>query len=65
MWKEHLVRELAVILVIKLVALYVLWLAFFSQPDEQALSEQQVGQRLLGEPHTVVTPPYRPKAIQE
>lgn len=32
MWRNHLVRELAIILAIKLLALYLIWLGFFSTP---------------------------------
>lgn len=49
MWNQALVRELAVVLVIKLAALYVIWLAFFHQPDTRELTNQEVGQLLLGE----------------
>ena len=49
MWNQVLVRELAVVLVIKLAALYVIWLAFFHQPDTRELTNHEVGQLLLGE----------------
>ncbi|HEY0635915.1 MAG TPA: hypothetical protein VGE00_11080 [Gammaproteobacteria bacterium] len=32
MWRNQLVRELAIILAIKLLALYLIWLGFFSTP---------------------------------
>jgi len=56
MWNQAIVRELAVVLVIKLCALYILWLAFFHQPDERELTHQEIGQLLLGEPHAGVAP---------
>jgi len=52
MWNQAIVREISVVLVIKLAALYVIWLAFFNHPDEQReLTHQEIGQFLLGEPH--------------
>ena len=55
MWKEAVVRDIAVVLLLKLVLLYGLWMAFFSHPGERELSPQAVGQQLLGEPPTGVT----------
>jgi hypothetical protein len=59
MWNQTIVRELAVVLVIKLAALYVIWLAFFNQPDERKLTHHEVGQLLLGEARNGVTPQYQ------
>ena len=59
MWNQPIVRELALILVIKLIALYVIWLAFFHQPGERELTHHEVGQRLLGVPHDTVTSPHQ------
>jgi hypothetical protein len=56
MWNQAIVRELAVVLVIKLAALYVIWLAFFNQPDERELTHHEVGQLLLGDPDS---PPHQ------
>jgi len=61
MWNQAIVRELAVVLVIKLAALYVIWLAFFHQPDERELTHQEVGQLLLGESDNGVTPSLQPR----
>lgn len=61
MWNHAIVRELAAVLIIKLAALYVIWLAFFSHPEEQPeLTHQEVGRALLGESHNSVTPPHQP-----
>lgn len=61
MWNQTIVRELAVVLVIKLVALYVIWLAFFNHPDERELTHQEIGQFLLGESHNGSPPQYQSK----
>jgi len=58
MWNQTIVRELAVVLVIKLVALYVIWLAFFHQPDERELTHQEIGQFLLGETRNGTPPQH-------
>lgn len=57
MWNQAIVRELAVVLLIKLAALYVIWLAFFNQPDERELTHHEIGQLLLGESADVSAPP--------
>ena len=61
MWNQTIVRELALILVIKLAALYVIWLAFFNQPDERELTQQEVGQLLLGESHSGIAAQHQLK----
>jgi hypothetical protein len=60
MWNQAIVRELTVVLLIKLTALYVIWLAFFNQPDERELTHHEIGQLLLGESRNSVTPPHQP-----
>lgn len=62
MWKQAIVRELAVVLVIKLAAIYVIWSAFFSQPDQRELTHREVGQLLLGESRSA-TPPSSTTSI--
>lgn len=59
MWNHAIVRELALVLLIKLAALYVIWLAFFNQPDERELTHHEVGQALLGDSRGGVTPSYQ------
>jgi len=61
MWNQTIVREIAVVLVIKLVALYVIWLAFFNHPHERELTHQEIGQFLLGDSHEGTPPLYQPK----
>jgi hypothetical protein len=61
MWNQTIVRELALVLVIKLAALYVIWLAFFHQPDERELTQHEIGQFLLGETHSAVHSQHQPK----
>jgi hypothetical protein len=63
MWNHAIVRELAVVLVLKLAALYVIWLAFFNQPDERELTHHEIGQLLLGEPRDGVTPQHQPNQL--
>lgn len=50
MWRNHLVRELTIVLVIKLLALYLIWLAFFSTPASprgEMEMEMEMERRLL------------------
>lgn len=61
MWNQTIVRELALVLVIKLAALYVIWLAFFNQPNERELTHQEVGQLLLGESHSGIATQHQLK----
>lgn len=49
MWNQALVRELAIVLALKFIALFAIWLAFFNHPDVKNLSHDDVGQHLLGE----------------
>jgi hypothetical protein len=56
MWNQPLVRELAVILLIKLAALYLIWFAFFSAHDERTLTPQEMGVYLLGESRAPIAP---------
>ncbi len=49
MWKSTIVREITWVLLVKLSALWLIWFAFFHQPDRQAPGSDEVGQRLLGE----------------
>ena len=45
-----LAREITVILVVKAVALYVIWLAFFSTPAARGLDAGGVARSLVGAP---------------
>lgn len=65
MWKQVLVRELAAVLLLKLAALFIIWHAFFDQPVKQEVTDQTVGQRLLGDVRQSTTPPTIQLAIQE
>jgi len=47
MFSNRLVREIAVVLVLKLAFLYGLWLLFFHAPPPPPLSAEAVGQALL------------------
>lgn len=57
MWNHTIVRELAVVLVLKLAALCVLWLAFFNQGGKPELTHREVGRFLLGESRDAVGTP--------
>lgn len=61
MWNQAIVRELTIVVVIKLAALYVIWLAFFHQPDTRELTNHEVGQLLLGESDNGVNPSHQPR----
>ena len=49
-WKNRLIRELALVLAIKLAALYGLWFAFFSEPARTVETPADVERALLGSP---------------
>lgn len=48
LFSNRLVRELAVVLVIKLIILYFIWLAFFSQPRGPQITAETVSETFLG-----------------
>lgn len=54
MWNQALVRELAVILVIKLAALFLIWQAFFSHPAGREITPRNMEQFLLEESSNTV-----------
>jgi len=56
MWKDASVREIAVVLAIKLILLYGIWFAFFNHPNERELTHIDVGNLLLGESHRAANP---------
>ncbi|MGW8248545.1 MAG: cytochrome oxidase putative small subunit CydP [Acidiferrobacterales bacterium] len=47
-WQDRLVREIALVLVIKLALIFALWWLFFDLPDSQRVKTPQVGSHLLG-----------------
>jgi hypothetical protein len=57
MWKDATVREIAVVLVIKLMLLYGIWTTFFHRPDERELTPHDVGHLLLGNSHQAAFDP--------
>jgi hypothetical protein len=61
MWKEASVREIAVVLVIKLILLYGIWVTFFHHPDKPELTPSDVGHLLLGNPHQKANPSINPQ----
>jgi hypothetical protein len=48
LFANRLVRELFVVLAVKLLVLYGLWFAFFRQPDHQPLTIEQVSAAVAG-----------------
>jgi len=48
LFSHRLVRELAVVLVIKLIILYLIWLAFFSHPQTPGVTAETVSETFLG-----------------
>jgi len=48
LFSNRLVRELALVLVIKLIILYFIWLAFFSQPQSPQVTAETVSETFLG-----------------
>ncbi len=65
MWKDASVREIAVVLAIKLVLLYGLWMTFFHHPDERELTPHDVGHLLLGNAQEAAITPLTHLAAQE
>jgi len=49
-WQSPLVREIALILVLKFALIFGLWWAFFDLPDDQHIDVSQVGAHVLGAP---------------
>lgn len=56
MWKDASVREIAVVLLIKLLLLYGIWISFFHHPEERELTPRDIGHLLLGESSQAATP---------
>ena len=48
MFKNSLVREIVVVLMLKLLLIFGLWYAFFRQPADREMTGQEVGQVLFG-----------------
>jgi len=52
---RQLTHELAWVLVIKAIALFVIWLAFFSHPVSVSISDSQVHKNLFAQQGTDIT----------
>lgn len=63
MWNQAIVRELAVVLLIKLAAISAIWFAFFSDSGEGDLTHREMGQFLLGESHDGATTEFHSQQI--
>lgn len=59
-WRNPLVREITVVVAVKLALIFGLWWAFFDLPDEQRVGEAQVGAHVAGTPATRI-PEETPK----
>lgn len=59
-WRNPLVREITVVVAVKLALIFGLWWAFFDLPDEQRIGEAQVGAHVAGTPATHI-PEETPK----
>ena len=46
--RPNLKRDIAIVLVFKVIAIYLLWLLFFSHPLEKQLNPNMISQHLLG-----------------
>lgn len=49
-WRHPLVREIALVLTVKLALIFGLWWAFFDLPDAQHPGADQVGAHVAGPP---------------
>jgi hypothetical protein len=47
-WQQPLVREIAVILAVKIALIFLLWWLFFHLPDAQRINTTQVSAHLAG-----------------
>jgi hypothetical protein len=52
-WRSPLVRELAWVLVIKFIALFLIWAAFFSDPIDKTTIDAHLQQTLFSLPNAV------------
>jgi hypothetical protein len=48
LFSSRLAREITVVLVVKSIALYVIWLAFFSEPVSPRLTADRVSEAIVG-----------------
>lgn len=49
-WSSPLVRELGLALLAKSIALFLIWLAFFSEPIDKSLTDAAVKKAVFGHP---------------
>ncbi len=47
-WQHPLMREIALVLVVKIALIFGLWWAFFDLPDDQHVGAAQVGAHVAG-----------------
>ena len=48
--RSALARDITLMLIIKAIALYLIWLAWFSGPQDNSLDANQVGKNLITSP---------------
>jgi hypothetical protein len=60
-WQDRLVREIALVLVVKIALIFTLWWLFFDLPDSQHINTSQVGSHLLNTPPAVHLSKEEPK----
>jgi len=51
--RHHLAREVAIVLVVKCVALSLMWWLWFAQPESKVLDAKRIGALLYGAPAAV------------
>jgi len=47
-WRDSLVREISLVMVVKIALIFALWWLFFDLPDNQHVNATQVGSHLAG-----------------
>jgi len=47
-WRDSLVREISLVLVVKIALIFALWWLFFDLPDNLHINATQVGSHLVG-----------------
>lgn len=60
MFSNPLVREIAVVLVIKLVFIYALWFAFFHPGEARPPTDEELGHSLLFSGHAPASMKHQP-----
>lgn len=53
-WRHPLVREIALVIVVKIALIFGLWWAFFDLPDDHRIDTARVGAHVAGTPSPTI-----------